>query len=269
MAHLGACPICGSRLGYNLLFLAQPNIPQELVMNTHRGFPNGTSAKPGASKTILCVDDEESGLFLRKLLLESAGFSVLTASNGKDGLAVFASRSIDAVIVDYSMPEMDGGVFSGIIKQLRPQTPVIMLTAYPLVSPEAQNVIDAMVQKGEDPSVLLNKLESLIKIRSHSHPELQQRYVVFADGSRRYLDCSDGVCLLLGYPRMELTNMSIDQLSYIAENVPALFEHFKKERKLEGQHILRHKTGKPVTVTYRSYLFSDGCMAAVWEPFHA
>ncbi len=56
-------------------------------MKTHRGFPNGTSAKRGASKTILCVDDEESGLFLRKLLLESAGFSVLTASNGKDGLA--------------------------------------------------------------------------------------------------------------------------------------------------------------------------------------
>jgi hypothetical protein len=38
---------------------------------------------------------------------------------------------------------------------------------------------------------------------------------------------------------------------------------------LEGQYILRHRTGRPVFIQYRSHIFSDGCMAAVWEPIES
>jgi CheY-like chemotaxis protein len=41
------------------------------------------------SKTVLCVDDEKIGLRVRKIMLESRGFKVLTASDGAEGLKVF------------------------------------------------------------------------------------------------------------------------------------------------------------------------------------
>jgi hypothetical protein len=45
-----------------------------------------------------------------------------------------------------------------------------------------------------------------------------------------------------------------------------LFEQYVDNGKLEGQYILRHKSGKPIFIQYRSEIFRDGCMAAVWEP---
>ena len=40
-------------------------------------------------KTVLCVDDEKIGLRVRKIMLESRGYQVLTANNGPEGLKVF------------------------------------------------------------------------------------------------------------------------------------------------------------------------------------
>jgi CheY-like chemotaxis protein len=219
-----------------------------------------------AGKNVLCIDDEEAALQLRKLLLESFGFSVLTASNGPDGIEIFKSQQVDAVLVDFAMPVMDGAVVAAEIKSLNPRTPVVMLTAYSSVSPAVGNVVDCFLVKGEDPAVVASRLESLSKIRSHQHAELDTPYVVFADSSRRYLDCSDGVVELLGYPRMELLGMTIEDISERSDRAHKLFEQFQKEGEQRGAYMLRHKTGIPIFIHYRSYAFPDGCLAAVWEP---
>jgi CheY-like chemotaxis protein len=61
-----------------------------------------------ASPTVLCIDDEENGLKMRKWLLEAEGFQVLTALDGPSGIELFKTHSVDAAIIDYSMPVMDG-----------------------------------------------------------------------------------------------------------------------------------------------------------------
>jgi response regulator RpfG family c-di-GMP phosphodiesterase len=48
----------------------------------------------------LCIDDEEPGLVLRKALLESAGYRVLTARSGREGIRVFESNPVDAVVLE-------------------------------------------------------------------------------------------------------------------------------------------------------------------------
>jgi CheY-like chemotaxis protein len=63
-----------------------------------------------AQVTLLCIDDEENGLKLRKLLFERQGYQILTAPDGRTAIDIFKIQSIDAVIVDYRMPNMDGAV---------------------------------------------------------------------------------------------------------------------------------------------------------------
>ncbi len=58
--------------------------------------------------TILCIDDQWSGLIGRKMLLENNGYEVLEATGGTEGLRLFLSHSVDAVVLDYQMPGMNG-----------------------------------------------------------------------------------------------------------------------------------------------------------------
>ncbi len=60
--------------------------------------------------TILCIDDEALGLQIRKAVVERAGYRVLIAVDGPTGLSLFRGNEIDGVVLDYYMPEMDGGV---------------------------------------------------------------------------------------------------------------------------------------------------------------
>lgn len=200
-----------------------------------------------------------------KRQLECSGFSVQTAADGEDVLELFRTRDPAAVVVDETTVRSRADDFTEAIKELSPRKPVVIVSDSGPVTEKIQALADAMVLKAQ-PELLLEKVESLIRIRSHSHPQLDGKYVVFSNSSRHYLDCSDGVCELLGYTRMELTSMTIDQASYRPQRTSGLFEQYVQNGKLEGQYILRHKSGKPIFIQYRSEIFPDGCMAAVWQP---
>jgi hypothetical protein len=58
--------------------------------------------------TILCIDDHWNGLIGRKMLLEGNGYQVLETTGGDAGLKLFLSHSVDAVVLDYQMPGMNG-----------------------------------------------------------------------------------------------------------------------------------------------------------------
>jgi CheY-like chemotaxis protein len=60
------------------------------------------------SKMLLCIDDNEEMLECEKTLLESFGYTVLTAPSGGKGLELASTHLVDVVIVDYFMPEMNG-----------------------------------------------------------------------------------------------------------------------------------------------------------------
>ena len=57
---------------------------------------------------ILCIDDATITLEASKELLEISGYEVLTAQSGKEGLELFLSHPIDAVVLDHQMPGMNG-----------------------------------------------------------------------------------------------------------------------------------------------------------------
>ena len=114
------------------------------------------------SYLVLCVDDEQVGLQVRKILLERAGYRVLTAEDGAAGLAAFSSHPVQAVVLDYSMPGMHGGKVACLMKQVKPQVPILLLSAYVDLPPDVTCDVDFYMTKGEGAEVLLEKLNSLI-----------------------------------------------------------------------------------------------------------
>jgi|SRR5690242_11716531 len=112
---------------------------------------------------VLCVDDETIGLKVRKILLERAGYRVLTAQDGAAGLEIFESQPIEAVVLDYSMPGMNGGEVACKMRQSKPHVPILLLSAYVGLSSDVLCHVDTYMTKGEGPPVLLQKLESLLQ----------------------------------------------------------------------------------------------------------
>ena len=220
-----------------------------------------------AQPTLLCIDDEENGLKMRKWLFEAEGFQVLTALDGPTGIDLFKTRNVEAVILDYSMPKMDGIVVAETLKKLRSSVPIIMLSGYP-VPARANRSIDALVTKGGSPAELLAMTNSLLHIRGHSHLELEGKNVVFVNEQRCYLDVTDGVCELLGYTRSELLSMRIDDVTAPAmrSNTTSLFQQYLADGLQHGEYILQHRNGQEIPINYVARVFADGCMAASWEP---
>jgi CheY-like chemotaxis protein len=116
--------------------------------------------------TILCIDDSPGVLALHRMVLESTGYSVLTAASAQAGLELFASCPRDAVLLDYGMPEMNGGEVAAMMKAMKPEIPIVLLSALPSL-PENARSVDAFVTKGQSPEIWLDVLAGLLDNRRY------------------------------------------------------------------------------------------------------
>jgi CheY-like chemotaxis protein len=123
------------------------------------------------SNLVLCVDDELIGLKVRKIVLERAGYQVLTAPDGPTGLAMFSEHPVEAVVLDYSMPGMHGGEVARRMRETKPEIPILLLSAYVGLSPEVTSLVDLYLTKGEGAPVLLEKLGSLLQPSGASYEQ--------------------------------------------------------------------------------------------------
>ena len=112
--------------------------------------------------TILCVDDEPVGLEVRRMLLERAGYKVFTALDGTAGLEIFAREPIEAVVLDFAMPGMNGGEVASNMRGVKPHIPILMLSAYTSLPPEVHGLVNLTMTKGEGAPALLKNLGSLV-----------------------------------------------------------------------------------------------------------
>jgi CheY-like chemotaxis protein len=77
---------------------------------------------------ILVVDDDAAVQVTVRLLLERAGHSVVTADNGRKGLALCQTSDFDLVFLDIFMPGMDGFETMRMVRQHRPLLPIIVIS---------------------------------------------------------------------------------------------------------------------------------------------
>lgn len=155
--------------------------------------------KPSKKKTILCIDDEPLGLYMRKLMLEAQGYRVVTAESGLHGLAIFQKLVVDLVVLDYRMPGMDGHVVARELKRLRPFVPIIILTAYQDLPVELLTLVNKPLIKGEDPSVLLTIIEELLDSASRCKTKPTPYEKIINDAV--HIMCSDFASIQMLYPK--------------------------------------------------------------------
>jgi CheY-like chemotaxis protein len=113
---------------------------------------------------ILCVDDEAIGLQIRKAVLERAGYHVVTALTGAAGLGLFAQHSVDAVILDYSMPDMNGDQVAAAMRKSRATVPILLLSAYVDLPLEVISSVNFTLTKDDGPATLIEKVHEMLAL---------------------------------------------------------------------------------------------------------
>ena len=89
--------------------------------------------------SILVIDDEKDILLVLSNFLGDEGFKVYTSESGKDGLQTIQNEDAGMVLLDISMPEMNGIEVLSEIRKIKPELPIIMITAYR----DAEKVVEA------------------------------------------------------------------------------------------------------------------------------
>lgn len=110
---------------------------------------------------LLCIDDNEQDLAVRKLFLETSGYTVFNALSGREGLRLLAGNRFEAVLLDYEMPDMNGREIAIEIRRTQPAIPIVMLSGYGGI-PEVRDLVTAFIPKGESPAILLAELRKLM-----------------------------------------------------------------------------------------------------------
>jgi CheY-like chemotaxis protein len=116
--------------------------------------------------TILCIDDHWTRLIGRKTLLEMNGYRVLETTDADEGLKLFRTSAVDAVVVDYQMPGMNGDVVAARMKRMKPHVPILLLSAYGPLPDKKLESVDAFLLISQEPTFLVASLQRILASRS-------------------------------------------------------------------------------------------------------
>ena len=124
----------------------------EVDAGEHEPFSSAIERKRSKSVTVLVVDDEEEVRTTFVLFLEQAGFQVVSAQDGVEGLAILAESplKIDCVLLDLVMPKMNGQETLRHMRMIREEIPIILTSGYSAKEIEMRFL-------DENPTVFLQK----------------------------------------------------------------------------------------------------------------
>ncbi len=162
--HHGSIQVCsepGKGTAFRVLF------PYFEVATSPAIPPVASSPMPRGAGTILVVEDEPSVRHFIQRVLGGAGFTVLTAEDGLQGLDVFSQHqsAISAVLLDLMMPRMDGTETLRQLRILAPRIPVLIMSGYSareVLTGTSEQGASAFIQKPFPPRELITRLCDVI-----------------------------------------------------------------------------------------------------------
>jgi len=117
--------------------------------------PSSKRGKP----LILCIDDDEIQLQLRKQILENDGFMVIDATNATDAIQMLRETPVSLVLSDHMLRGTTGTQLAGEIKKIKPDVPVLLYSGN---SPESLQNVDCFIAKSEPVPRFLTMVHDLV-----------------------------------------------------------------------------------------------------------
>ena len=114
-----------------------------------------------SSSTLLCIHRDPAQLEL----LKEAGYGLVTAINGSDGLRLLMSRPVDAIVIEYYLGLLNGADVADEIKRVNPQIPIVMIADHLEMPEGALKSVDAFVAKSDGPHFLLTTIHSVLQTK--------------------------------------------------------------------------------------------------------
>jgi CheY-like chemotaxis protein len=113
---------------------------------------------------ILYADDNVNILEAWRTLLAQKGYDVVTATDGQEAVAAFASHPVDLVLIDYHMPQMNGDVAADRMKACKTDVPIALLSA-DVMPMRSHDAVDVFVSKSEPIPRVLEIVDDLLSRR--------------------------------------------------------------------------------------------------------
>jgi CheY-like chemotaxis protein len=216
-------------------------------------------AEQPSGYTIMLVDDNADYLQATRLLLERDGHEVLTATNGKEALAVLPAQKVDLLLLDYYMPGMTGEQVVAEIRKVNPYVQVILQTGYASEQPPQDLLrrldIQGYYDKTEGPEQLLMwtavglKAAYTVEVLNKSREGLQQilestpalhRIQPLPDLLENALHGATRLVTLIGRPGRAQASDPPDGFVALVDHAGALGEmvgtgHFRSARDVEPE----------------------------------
>lgn len=223
-------------------------------------------------KKILLVDDEKTILDISKRYLEKEGYNVITAKNGKEALIVFKHQSIDLIITDIMMPELDGHEFMLDVLEEKEHIPFIYITAknanQDILYSLSLGADDYLIKPFNPTELVLRVRNILRRVYNESNniiniESLEMDYErCFAKVSGNSLELTSKEFLLLWlfasdpdkvYSRSEILSLiwkshSINELNTVNVHIHRLREKLNKYRSFKGSPIIKTVWGTGYTL---------------------
>lgn len=115
---------------------------------------------------IMVVDDDKNTRLFLKAVLEAENYTVLTAENGEDALALMDTKHVDLVVLDIMMPKMDGYEFTQALRESNNNLPILMVSAKQLPSDKKHGFMvgtDDYMTKPIDEEEMLWRIKALLR----------------------------------------------------------------------------------------------------------
>ena len=200
-------------------------------------------------KTILVIDDDEEILDLLRIVLQKENFSVITASDGQEGLQQAYKHHPDLIVLDVMMPTLDGWQTCQRLRYVC-DVPILMLTA----RNEQSNILKGLSLGADD---YLTKPCSFEELKARIHaclrrakPESPETWQTKYDDGVLRIDFDESVVTRNG-EEIELTPTEIRILLYLASRPGHVFSHQDLLTQVWGEE---HKDDSGYLSVYIRYL---------------
>ena len=112
------------------------------------------------SLKVLCVENHKEYLDALKNMLETAGYEVVSASTGSQGLSLLRKQAIQGVLMEYDLPDASGVEVRAAMKRIKPEVPILLFAGLGSQTPFLLRFFDSYLRNAERPEWAVDDLDA-------------------------------------------------------------------------------------------------------------